>query len=97
MKPSSFLINTARGGLIDEDALLEALTAQKIAGAGLDVLAQEPPSSDNGIVNSKLKNLIITPHVAWASRECRQRLVGELVKNLNAYSQGETRNVVTLP
>ena len=97
MKPGALLINTSRGGLIDEAALLEALTKKQIAGAGLDVLEQEPPSGDNQLINAKLKNLIVTPHVAWASNESRQRLVDELVKNIEAYIQGEPRNVVIHP
>ena len=97
MKSESLLINTARGGLVDEAALLEALKNHQIAGAGLDVLAQEPPLIDNELINAKLKNLIITPHVAWASRESRQKLVDELVKNIEAYIKGESRNLVTHP
>jgi len=97
MKPGALLINTSRGGLVDEAALLEALTQKQIAGAGLDVLEQEPPSGDNQLINAKLNNLIITPHVAWASNESRQRLVDELVKNIAAYIQGEPRNVVIHP
>jgi len=94
MKRSALLINTARGGLVDELALFEALKAKVIAGAGLDVLEQEPPAGDHVLLNSNLNNLIITPHVAWASRESRQRLVDELVKNIKAFESGEMRNVV---
>ena len=97
MKSSSLLINTARGGLVDETALLEALKKNQIAGAGLDVLEQEPPAIDNVLINSGLKNLLITPHVAWASQESRQRLVDELVININAFINGQARNVITHP
>ena len=75
MKPGAILINTARGGLVDEQALLHALEKKQIAGAGLDVLEQEPPSPDDALTNYSADNLIITPHIAWASRESRQRLV----------------------
>ena len=94
MKSTAILINTARGGLVDEQALCEALKNGVIAGAGLDVLSEEPPSTDNFLLSTNLKNLILTPHVAWASRESRQRLVDELVKNINAYKDGQLRNGV---
>ncbi|MBU0911427.1 MAG: D-2-hydroxyacid dehydrogenase [Gammaproteobacteria bacterium] len=85
MKPTALLINTARGGLIDEIALAEALTKGTIAGAALDVLSSEPPSSDHPLLNNTLPNLIITPHVAWASRQAMQRLVVQLSENLRAF------------
>lgn len=94
MKPSALLINTARGGLVDEQALLEALKTKAIAGAGLDVLEEEPPAGDHVLVVSDLNNLIITPHIAWASRQSRQRLIDELVLNINAFGSGKMRNVV---
>lgn len=97
MKPDAFLLNTARGGLVDEVALLEVLGAGGIAGAALDVLEQEPPGFEHPLIDAGLPNLLITPHVAWASRESRQRLVDELVKNISAYEKGERRNVVTHP
>lgn len=94
MKDDAIIINTARGGLIDEQALLSALRAGTLGGAGLDVLALEPPPSDSELLQDKPPNLIITPHTAWASREARQRLVGELVANITAFRQGESRNRV---
>ncbi|MDX1943275.1 MAG: D-2-hydroxyacid dehydrogenase [Saprospiraceae bacterium] len=92
MKPSAYLINTARGGLIHESDLKEALENNIIAGAGLDVLSQEPPKNGNILLN--VKNCIITPHNAWASREARQRLLNETVENVKAFLNGKPRNVV---
>lgn len=94
MKRDAILINTARGGLVDENALLHALETNLIGAAGLDVLQQEPPSEDNPLINYRSDNLIITPHIAWASRESRQRLIDEIAKNIQAYQHGEPRNVV---
>jgi glycerate dehydrogenase len=94
MKPDAIIINTARGGLIDEQALLCALQQGRIGGAGLDVLAQEPPPEDHFLLQQKLPNLIITPHTAWASRESRQRLLDEVARNIQAYQQGQRRNSV---
>jgi len=94
MKSSAILINTARGGLVDELALLHALQEGQIAGAGLDVLAQEPPSEGYFLLQQRLPNLIITPHTAWASRESRQRLLDEVANNIQAYQQGKPRNSV---
>lgn len=94
MKPNSIIINTSRGGLVDEGALLHALQNKKIAGAALDVLEQEPPLGDNQMINADLENLIVTPHVAWASQESRQRLVDEIVKNILAFKTGKPRNVI---
>lgn len=94
MKKDAILINTARGGLVDEDALLHALQNKIIGGAGLDVLNEEPPPVDNKLINYNADNLIITPHVAWASRESRQRLIDEVAKNIRAFQQGQPRNIV---
>ena len=94
MKTSSILINAARGGIVDECALLDALNQNEIAAAGLDTLSQEPPVVDNPIIGCGLPNLIVTPHIAWASRESRQRLLGEIEKNIAAYQKGEERNRV---
>lgn len=94
MKADALLINTARGGLVDEGALLDALRTNRLAGAGLDVLEREPPLADSPLINNKPDNLIITPHTAWASRESRQRLINEVAKNIEAYQQGATRNIV---
>lgn len=94
MKKDAVLINTARGGLVDEDALLEALKLQQIGGAGLDVLETEPPPAGYPILKAELPNLVITPHTAWASRESRQRLLDEIALNIEAFKAGELRNAV---
>ena len=94
MKPDAILINAARGGLVDEHALLNALKNKQIAAAALDVLDEEPPSVNHELLNYHADNLIVTPHVAWASRESRQRLVDEITKNIQAYLQGQLRNIV---
>ncbi len=94
MKADAILVNTARGGLVDEQALLAALKSGQIGGAALDVLAQEPPPADYFLLQQQLPNLIITPHVAWASRQARQRLVDEIAENIRAFLRGEPRNVV---
>ena len=93
MKRTAYLINTARGGLVDEAALAAALNHEQIAGAGLDVLATEPPPADNPLLNAK--NCIITPHLAWATRDARQRLLQIAAENLRAWQDGRPRNVVS--
>jgi glycerate dehydrogenase len=95
MKPGALLINTARGGLVDEHALAQALRAGKLGGAGFDVLSLEPPREGNPLLELELPNLIITPHVAWSSREAMQALADQLIDNLEAFVRGEPRNVVT--
>lgn len=92
MKPSAFLINTARGGLVDEAALAEALNSGRLAGAGLDVLSVEPPSGGNPLL--KARNCHITPHFAWASKAARQRLLGIAAANVRDFLAGAPRNVV---
>ena len=92
MKRTAFLINTARGGLIDEPALAQALNDGRIAGAGLDVLTKEPPQADNPLFGAK--NCIITPHIAWASRPARQRLLTITAENIRAFRDGRPQNVV---
>lgn len=96
MKSTALLINVARGGIVDEPALLSALEAGEIAGAGLDVLEHEPPR--NSPVPPRLErgdlNLVVTPHCAWSAVEARQRLVNEVAANLNAWRRGESRNRV---
>jgi glycerate dehydrogenase len=94
MKPGAVLINAARGGVLDEPALLAALRAGRLAGAAVDVLATEPPPADHPLLNSKLPNLIVTPHVAWASRQAQQRLADEVVENIAAFLRGEHRQRV---
>ena len=94
MKKDAVLINTARGGLVDESALLDALQNQRIGGAGLDVLQQEPPPADHPLLTAELSNLVITPHTAWISRESRQRLINEIALNIEAFKSGQVRNRV---
>jgi glycerate dehydrogenase len=95
MKPDALLINTARGGIVDEPALAAALRAGRLGGAGVDVLSVEPPAEGNPLLAPDIPNLIVTPHIAWASRESRQRLVEEIAKNIRAFAAGEARNVVS--
>lgn len=92
MKQGAILINTSRGGLIDEKALEQALLSGRLLGAGLDVLSSEPASVGNPLL--KLKNCFITPHIAWATRESRTRLMNQAVKNLKAWMEGNTINNV---
>jgi glycerate dehydrogenase len=92
MKPSAFLINTARGGLIDEHALGAALDSGTLGGAALDVLSSEPPRADNPLLSAK--NCVITPHVAWTSLPARQRLLEVTVGNVRALLAGAPVNVV---
>jgi glycerate dehydrogenase len=94
MKPDALLINTARGPLVDERALADALRAQSIAGAGVDVLSAEPPPRDHPLLAHDIPNLIVTPHSAWASQAARQRLVDQIVSNMHAFARGEPRNLV---
>ena len=92
MKPTAFLINTSRGGLVDEKALADALNDGQIAGAGLDVLGAEPPARDNLLYAAK--NCYITPHIAWATISSRQRLLDSAVDNVADFLRGQPRNVV---
>ena len=95
MKRDALLINTARGALVDEQALLAALRSGIIAGAGVDVLSQEPPRNGNPLLDADLPNLIVTPHVAWASSEAMQALADQVIANLEAFVRGEAHNRVT--
>ncbi len=94
MKPGAILINTGRGGLVDEHALAEALKLGVIGGAGVDVLTAEPPKDGNVLLDLKLPNLIVTPHVAWASQEAMQILADQLIDNVEAFVAGTPRNLV---
>jgi glycerate dehydrogenase len=94
MKKDAVLINTARGGLVDEAALVEALLQKKLGGAAVDVIEAEPPPDNYPLLEVSLPNLIVTPHVAWASRESRQRLLDEIALNIEAFSAGQIRNRV---
>ena len=94
MKPSCLLINTARGGLVCEASLATALKEGVIAGAGFDVLSQEPPVAGNPLLELDLPNFILTPHVAWASDDAMQSLADQLIENIEAFARGEPRNLV---
>lgn len=94
MKDGAVLINTARGGLVDEYALTRALSSGKLSAAAVDVLSQEPMHPDNPLLNAP--NCIITPHIAWAPRESRQRLLDTVVENIRAFLDGVPQNVVNL-
>ena len=85
MKPGAFLINTARGGLVNEQALADALRRGHLGGAATDVLSQEPPTAGNPLLDADLPRLIVTPHSAWGSREARQRIVMQLAENAEAF------------
>ena len=89
MRKDAFLINTARGGIVDEAALAEALRRGEIAGALVDVLSVEPPPADHPLLAPDIPNLILTPHVAWASREARQRLTDAVAGNIRAFAAGQ--------
>lgn len=94
MRPTAVLINTARGGLVDEAALLAALSAGRLAGAATDVLSVEPPRAGNPLLDQDWPNLIVTPHVAWSSREAMQTLADQLIANIEAFQAGQPRNLV---
>jgi glycerate dehydrogenase len=93
MKKGAILLNVSRGGLIDEQALAQSLASGHLAGAGLDVVSNEPPGPSNPLFK-KLPNLIITPHVAWASVEARKRLLHEVAENIKNFINGSPRNVI---
>jgi glycerate dehydrogenase len=94
MKDDAILINTARGGIVNEAALVTALREGQLGGAGVDVLSEEPPVNGNPLLEGDIPNLIVTPHIAWASRESRQRVVDIVVDNIRAYLNGRPQNVV---
>lgn len=93
MKPTAFLLNTSRGPLVDEAALAGALNADQIAGAAMDVLSVEPPPGDNPLL--KARNCLITPHLAWATRAARSRLMQVAIANVKGFLAGQVQNVVT--
>jgi glycerate dehydrogenase len=95
MRPDAILINTARGGLVDEHALVRALIEGVIGGAGFDVLTNEPPSEGNILLQVDLPNFILTPHVAWASREAMRVLADQLIDNIETFVAGRPQNVVS--
>ena len=95
MRRDAILINTARGGLVDEHALAEALKEKVIAGAGFDVLTNEPPRDGNILLELDLPNFILTPHIAWASREAMQILADQLIDIIEAFVAGRPQNVVS--
>jgi glycerate dehydrogenase len=92
MKPSAFLINTSRGPLVVDQDLADALNAGRLAGAGLDVLSVEPPAETNPLLSAR--NRLVTPHIAWATREARARLMDAVVGNISAWISGNPRNVI---
>jgi glycerate dehydrogenase len=94
MRRDAILVNTARGALVEAAALASALTTGVIAGAGVDVLAEEPPIHGSPLLEMQLPNLIVTPHMAWAARESRQRALDEMAANIAAFLKGERRNRV---
>lgn len=93
MKPSAILINTSRGGLVDAQALADALNQGRISAAGIDVLAVEPPPADNPLF--KAKNCLITPHIGWATKESRLRLMDVVVGNIKSFLAGQATNVLS--
>ena len=94
MKPTALLINTARGAIVDNVALADALRRGEIGGAGIDVLDVEPPPLDHPLLADDIPNLIVTPHTAWAGRQARQNVVNETVANIRAFLEGKPRNRV---
>ena len=92
MKPTAFLLNTSRGPLLDEIAVAEALNSGRIAGAAMDVLSVEPPKAGNPLIGAK--NCLITPHIAWATRAARSRLMDVAVENIRGFAEGKLQNVV---
>jgi glycerate dehydrogenase len=95
MKRNAILINTARGGLVDEQALIQALDEGLIAGAGFDVLTVEPPKNGHPLLDVRRTNFILTPHVAWASDGAMQFLADQLIDNIEAWESGKPQHLVT--
>jgi glycerate dehydrogenase len=96
MKRTAFLVNTARGALVDEEALIHALRERRLAAAALDVISREPPPPDHPVIRAtaELDNLVVTPHTAWSAREARERLLREVEENISAFLAGRDRNRV---
>jgi glycerate dehydrogenase len=95
MKPDALLINCSRGGIVDEAAVVQALREGRLGGAGFDVLAEEPPANGSPLLELELPNLIVTPHIAWASVESERILIDQVVANMEAFVAGSPRNVLT--
>tara|TARA_B100000745_G_scaffold18959_3_gene13276 strand:- start:4674 stop:5633 length:960 start_codon:yes stop_codon:yes gene_type:complete len=96
MKRGSLIINNARGGIVDEKAIAQLLRQGHLGGAALDVLAEEPPRSGHPLLAPDIPNLILTPHIAWASNKARQALIEQIASNITTYTQGEPKNVVAI-
>jgi glycerate dehydrogenase len=94
MKRDAVLINTARGALVDPQALADALRAGRLGGAAIDVLSQEPPTDGNPLLATDIPNLVVTPHIAWAARESRQRSLDEMAANVEDFRRGGRRGRV---
>jgi glycerate dehydrogenase len=94
MKRDAVLINTARGALVDSAALADALRNGRLGGAAIDVLAQEPPVGGNALLAGDIPNLVVTPHIAWAAREARQRCIDEMAANVADFRRGGRRGRV---
>lgn len=94
MRPGSLLLNTARGGLVEPEALARHLRNGHLGGAGIDVLEPEPPPADHPLLAADIPNLVLTPHTAWAARSARQRVIDEVTANIHGFSGGQPRNVV---
>jgi glycerate dehydrogenase len=92
MKPSAFLINTSRGPLIVDRDLADALNAGRLAGAAVDVLSVEPPAETNPLLSAR--NCLVTPHIAWATREARARLMDLAIQNITAFLSGNPQNMI---
>jgi len=96
MKPGSFIVNAARGGIVNEEALAAALRSGHLGGAATDVLSVEPPREGNPLLDPSLPNLIVTPHCAWGSREARETIIRQLAENIQAFRDGAPRRCVNL-